>query len=160
MRFAGWGLCVVTAGAVSLAAFAGGTLPEEFRWVERFVKYPGNPILRPQGEWAADLIFNPAAIVKDGRVGLLCRGVNLKERAKAPCWSVSSLIWAWSDDGINFTLDKRPLLHPDAKSPYIGGFEDPRIVFVEDAGMYVLTYTGVKGQFPDGRWDTPAIIAW
>ena len=160
MRFAGWGLCVVTAGAVSLAAFAGGTLPEEFRWVERFVKYPGNPILRPQGEWAADLIFNPAAIVKDGRVGILCRGVNFTHKPSNGCWSVSNFVWAWSDDGFNFKVDDKPFLAPDADSPYKGGFEDPRLVYVPEEKLYVLTYTGVKGRLPGGRWDTPALIAW
>lgn len=150
-------------------ASANASLPPEFAWAGRFKKYAGNPIIRPQGEWASDLIFNPTAVVKDGRVGLLCRAVNLKERPKDRCWSVSSLIWAWSDDGYHFTLDEKPFLHPTAAwpkagpCPYLGGFEDPRIVYVPEAKTYVLCYTGVRlVTGADGKevWHTPALIAW
>lgn len=153
-------LIAVAAVAMKSALPAQSAAPVGFEWVDRFVKYEGNPILRPQGEWAADLIFNPAAIVKDGRVGILCRGVNFRHPVTNGCWSVSNLIWAWSDDGFHFTVDAKPFLAPDAKSPYKGGFEDPRLVYVHEEKLYVLTYTGVKGIGPDGRWMTPGLIAW
>ncbi|MGN0852661.1 MAG: hypothetical protein ACI4Q3_04710 [Kiritimatiellia bacterium] len=156
--------------AVAAESGTAATLPEEFGWVGKFRKYEGNPIIRPQGKWAADLIFNPAAIVKDGRVGLLCRAVNLEEQPAGREWSVSCLIWAWSDDGYDFTLDEKPFLHPTAawpmpgKCPYPGGFEDPRLVYVPDERLYVLCYTGVR-HIPatatgKERWHTPALIAW
>ena len=37
-----------------------------------FVRWEGNPIMAPQGDsWEAKDVFNPAAIVRDGRVHLL-----------------------------------------------------------------------------------------
>lgn len=153
-------LAIVLSCAGGMAFAAAADVPSDFAWVERFVKYEGNPIVRPQGEWAADFLFNPAAIVRDGRVGLLCRGVNLNRPTTNGCWSVSNLIWAWSDDGFRFTLDAKPFLAPDATSPYKGGFEDPRLVYVPAERLYVLTYTGVKGKRADGSWETPGLIAW
>jgi len=162
---------LLSVGLIGFAALSdvSTNLPPEFAWAGRFEKFAGNPIIRPQGKWAADMIFNPAAIVKDGRVGLLCRAVNLEERPADPCWSVSSLIWAWSDDGVNFTLDEKPFLHPKAAwpkgrdCPYPGGFEDPRIVYIPGEKLYVLCYTGV-GAARDAAgktsWRTPALIAW
>ena len=49
-------------------------LPPRLAWIEHLKKSACNPVIRPQGAGpAADAIFNPAAIVHDGRVGLLCR---------------------------------------------------------------------------------------
>lgn len=75
---------LVLTATTSFAEEIAKTLPAEFDWVRNFKKYDGNPIIRPQGKWAADMIFNPAAIVKDGRVGLLCRAVNLEEQTGGP----------------------------------------------------------------------------
>lgn len=129
-------------------------LPDEFTFVNRFVKYSGNPIIRPQGELAKDQIFSPAATVCDGKVALLCRCINYDDKPKKSNWSVSSLVWAWSSDGVNFTLDEKPFLKPDINSVYGGGFEDPRIVWLPEEEIYVLTYTGVKSYI-----DTPGLIA-
>lgn len=118
-------------------------LPESLSWVNRFKKYSGNPILRPQGDGcAADAIFNPAAIVHDGKVKLLCRAINMARPRPKDNWSVSSLVWAESDDGFHFKLADRPAFDPDENSPYQGGFEDPRLVEID--GKYILTFTGVK----------------
>ena len=39
-----------------------------------FVRWEGNPIMAPQGDsWEAKDVFNPAAIVREGRVHLLYR---------------------------------------------------------------------------------------
>jgi predicted GH43/DUF377 family glycosyl hydrolase len=137
------------------------TLPEEFSWINKLKKYEGNPIIRPHGKLAADLIFNPAAVVHEGRVGLLCRCVNFEDKPMPEPdgtinnWSVSSLVWAWSDDGINFILDQEPFLKPDKDSPYRGGFEDPRICWIEDEQIWALTYTGVRN-----LENTPGLIAF
>ncbi len=129
-------------------------LPERFGWAERFEKYP-EPVLRPNGRYAADCIFNPAAVVKDGRAGLLCRVISFSDRAAPENWSVSSLIWSWSEDGRHFVTDERPLLFPDGASPYRGGFEDPRLTYIPDEGLWLLTYTGVRSMR-----STPGLIAW
>ena len=83
------------------------TLPSALEWVNRFHKYEGNPILRPQGSgYCADAIFNPGAIVCNGRVGLLCRCINMTTPHDADTWSVSTLGWAWSDDGLHFAMEE------------------------------------------------------
>lgn len=134
------------------------TLPESLSWVHRFQKHSENPVIRPWGTgYAADAVFNPAAVVHNDQVWLLCRCINLAQKAPDPCWSVSTLAWARSDDGIHFTMDDKPAFAPEPGSPYIGGFEDPRIVKIDD--RYILTYTGVKGKNPDGTWDTPGMLA-
>lgn len=133
-------------------------LPNSFKWVKNFKRYEGNPIIRPGGEWAADLIFNPAAIVKDDTVMLLCRGVNLAHKRRSINWSVSCLIWARSKDGIHFELDDKPFLYPDENSEYTGGYEDPRIVYIPEEKLYLLTYTGVKWT-EDGKLDAPCLLA-
>lgn len=120
-------------------------LPKSLSWVERFHRFEGNPILRPQGHgFAADLIFNPGAIVRDGKVGLICRGVNMARQPRDNSnWSISSFGWAWSEDGLHFQLDEKtiPEFSVEDSSPYQGGFEDPRLVKIGDE--YLLTYTGV-----------------
>ena len=132
----------------------GTWLPDEFKWVNSFKRYEGNPIIRPQGEYAADQIFNPAAIVHDGKVALLCRCINYADKPKGYNWGVSSLTWAWSDNGTDFVLDDEPFIKADKDSEYGGGFEDPRLVWIPEEELYVLTYTGVKTYF-----NAPGLIA-
>lgn len=128
-------------------------LPKSFDWINHLKKYDGNPILRPQGEYAADCIFNPAAIAKDGKVYMLCRCINFADKLEGRNnWSKSSLVWATSDNGTDFTLDTEPFLCADDE--YAGGFEDPRLVYIKDADCYLLTYTGVR----TGR-DTVGMLA-
>lgn len=97
--------------------------------------------------------------MKDDQVMLLCRCVNLADKRRGKkCWSVSSLVWARSNDGINFELDDEPLLYPDENCKYDGGFEDPRIVYIPEEELYILTYTGVYSN-EDGTLTTPALMA-
>lgn len=133
-------------------------LPKSFKWIESMKKYEGNPIIRPNGKWAADMVFNPAAVVYDNRVHLLCRCINLADKRREKSWSVSSLVWARSDDGINFTLDDESFLYPDENCKYVGGFEDPRIVYIPDEDIYLLTYTGVAFE-SDGSLNAPCLLA-
>ncbi len=130
------------------------TLPQEFNWVNNLKRYSGNPILRPQGDIAADQIFNPAAITYNGGVALLCRCINYDVTPRKGNWSVSSLVWAWSENGIDFTLDKEPFIKGDPNGVYGGGFEDPRLVWLPEEELYVLTYTGVKNYY-----DAPGLMA-
>ena len=130
-------------------------LPPRLAWIEHLKKSACNPVIRPQGAGpAADAIFNPAAIVHDGRVGLLCRAITFTRQPRdSRNWSVSTLVWAWSDDGFHFELDEKPAFDPGPDSPYQGGFEDPRLVKIGDE--YVLTFTGVH------NFDrTPGLIAF
>ena len=129
-------------------------LPQEFSWVNKLKRYSGNPILRPHGELAADQIFNPAAVVANGKVGLLCRCINYADKPKGYNWAVSCLTWAWSDNGIDFKLDEKPFIKVDEDSPYGGGFEDPRLIYIPEEELYVLTYTGVRNYF-----NAPGLLA-
>lgn len=122
------------------------TFPESFAFINRFRKYEKNPILRPCPDTpGADCVFNPgAAVSPDGKtVMMLCRCIDFNDRAAGNNWSVSTLTWARSTDGLHFQLDETPFLKPDETDPYKGGFEDPRLVWLPDEKCYMLTYTGV-----------------
>ena len=70
-----------------------------------FTPYAENPILSPQGDgWESGSVYNPAAVVKDGKVVLLYR-------AHADD-IVSHVGLATSDDGIHFERHPEPVLSP------------------------------------------------
>jgi predicted GH43/DUF377 family glycosyl hydrolase len=116
----------------------------------------GNPVIAPQPEstfvdpvsksavhWEALHTFNPAAIVRDGKVFVLYRAED-SSGAMEIGGHTSRLGLAESTDGIHFTRRDAPVFFPandEQKSrEWPGGVEDPRIVESED-GTYVLTYT-------------------
>ena len=98
-------------------------LPSQLAWGNRLKKSVCNPVIRPQGSGpVADAIFNPAASVHEGRVGLLCRALNFtRQPHDSHNWSVSTLVWAWSEDGFHFELDEKPAFAPGPDSPCLGG---------------------------------------
>lgn len=93
--------------------------------------------------WEAYATFNPAAVVKDGKVYLLYRAEDATGEERIG-HHTSRIGLAESTDGLRFTRRPAPVLFPDkdAQAPYewTGGVEDPRIVATDD-GRYVLTYT-------------------
>lgn len=95
--------------------------------------------------WAAKDIFNPGAVVHDGRVCLLVRG----EDAGGRYAGTSRVGLATSDDGIHFDLDPEPVLFPADDRwqawEWPGGIEDPRVVASPDGG-YICTYTAFDGK--------------
>lgn len=102
-----------------------------------------DPILKAPVKWEALHTFNPAAVVRRGKVVVLYRAED-NSGAMEIGGHTSRLGMAESDDGIHFKRMGEPVFYPaedDQKareSP--GGVEDPRIVERED-GTYVLTYT-------------------
>ncbi len=108
----------------------------------RFQRFPQNPILQPQGDaWEAKDLFNPTAIVRDGRVYLFYRA---EDNTGLGQWNGTSRIGlAVSDDGLNFTRYPHPVLVPTEPYELPGGCEDPRIVWLED--KYIMTYTAFDG---------------
>jgi predicted GH43/DUF377 family glycosyl hydrolase/lysophospholipase L1-like esterase len=102
-----------------------------------------DPILKAPAHWEALHTFNPAAIVRDGKVVVLYRAED-NSGAMAIGGHTSRLGMAESADGIHFTRRADPVFFPakDSQKPreWPGGVEDPRIVERED-GLYVLTYT-------------------
>jgi predicted GH43/DUF377 family glycosyl hydrolase len=93
--------------------------------------------------WEAYATFNPAAVVKDGKVFLLYRAEDASG-AQQIGGHTSRLGLAESTDGVHFTRRATPVLYPDTdaqrQNEWPGGVEDPRIVESED-GTYILTYT-------------------
>ena len=55
--------------------------------------------------------------------------------------SMGHLRGAWSDDGINFIIDKKPLLAAGTILETYG-VEDPRITFID--GKYIITYAAIS----------------
>ena len=121
-----------------------------------FVRPVTEPVIRPNPEstfqdpiskapvhWEALHTFNPAAVVRNGKVYVLYRAEDDSGKMEIGMHT-SRLGLAESDDGIHFTRRPDPVFYPaedDQKDrEWPGGVEDPRIVESED-GTYVLTYT-------------------
>jgi predicted GH43/DUF377 family glycosyl hydrolase/lysophospholipase L1-like esterase len=102
-----------------------------------------DPILHTQVAWEALHTFNPAAIVRKGKVVVLYRAED-NSGAMEIGGHTSRLGLAESGDGIHFKRAGEPVFYPAADDQqareWSGGVEDPRIVERED-GTYVLTYT-------------------
>lgn len=101
-------------------------------------------------QWEAYATFNPAAIVRNGRVFMLYRAEDATG-ATMIGGHTSRLGLAESADGLRFTRRPLPVLQPDrdaqARYEWTGGVEDPRLVESED-GRYILTYTQWNGDVP------------
>ena len=97
--------------------------------------------------WEALHTFNPAAIVRDGKIVVLYRAED--DTGKMEIGNhTSRLGLASSADGIHFTRLPQPVFYPaeDAQKSreWPGGVEDPRIVESADGPAdqrYVITYT-------------------
>ncbi len=102
-----------------------------------------DPITSKPVHWEALHTFNPAAIVRQGKVYVLYRAED-DSGTMVIGMHTSRLGMASSDDGIHFTTEPAPVFYPDVDSQqdreWPGGVEDPRLVESED-GTYVLTYT-------------------
>jgi predicted GH43/DUF377 family glycosyl hydrolase len=109
--------------------------------------YPDSRFRSPMTDslvaWEEYATFNPAAVVKDGKVFLLYRAEDASGERQIG-GHTSRLGLAESPDGLHFTRRATPVLYPDSDAQrtneWPGGVEDPRIVQTDD-GMYVLTYT-------------------
>jgi predicted GH43/DUF377 family glycosyl hydrolase len=103
------------------------------------------PVLGTSVAWAAKDVFNPGAVVRDGRVYLLVRGEDMD----GPHHGTSRIGLAVSADGVTFTLAPEPVLHPDRDAwqpwEWPGGCEDPRVVEAPEGG-YVCLYSAFDGK--------------
>ncbi len=102
-----------------------------------------DPILHKPVLWEALHAFNPAAVVRKGKVVVLYRAED-NSGAMEIGGHTSRLGLAESDDGIHFKRTGEPVFYPadddQQAREWPGGAEDPRIVERDD-GTYVLTYT-------------------
>ena len=103
------------------------------------------PILNREVKWDEKDVFNPTAVVREGKVFMIFRAEDKIGKHAG----TSRLGLAVSDDGLHFTKSKEPVFFPDNDSLKIfeweGGVEDPRIVESPD-GTYVMTYTAYDGK--------------
>jgi len=103
-----------------------------------------DPIRRKKISWEEKDVFNPAVIVKDGKIYMLYRA---QDKIGKPA-GTSRIGLAVSTDGLHFSRHPFPVLYPDndgeKKYEWEGGCEDPRVV--EDGkGNYYMTYTAYDG---------------
>lgn len=106
-----------------------------------------DPIKKDTVRWQKADVFNPGAIVKDGKVYMLYRCED--NPAAILGGRTSRLGLAESEDGIHFTKHPQPVLYPDNDAfnqyDYPGGCEDPRLVQT-DSGLFVVAYTAWNGK--------------
>ncbi len=120
-----------------------------------FERVKQNPVISPDSTttffsvienknvaWESNDTFNPAAIVKDGKIVVLYRaedksGVGIGYRT-------SRIGYAESTDGVTMKRRPKPVFYPgndDQKAnDWPGGCEDPRVAVAAD-GTYVMMYT-------------------
>jgi predicted GH43/DUF377 family glycosyl hydrolase len=102
------------------------------------------PVRNADVRWEAKDVFNPAAVVREGKVHLLYRAEDDVGRSSF----TSRIGLATSADGLAFERRPEPVLFPDddfmLPHEWEGGCEDPRVVESED-GTYVMTYTAFDG---------------
>ena len=115
---------------------------------ELLERHAANPILTAE-DWPypVNAVFNPAAAQVDGQTVLLAR---VEDRR-----GISHLTVARSANGIDdWTIDPTPLLAPDDETvSEQWGFEDPRVVWVDELARWVITCTAYG---PAG----PAVFRW
>ncbi len=132
-----------------------------------------NPILTPSNQpsfidsiieqpilWEEKDVFNPAAVVKDGKVFLLYRA----EDKIGEYNGTSRIGLAESNDGLHFTELPVPVFYPENDSMKIyewpGGCEDPRVVESPE-GWYLMTYTAYDGKTARlGVATSPDLVHW
>jgi len=163
---------LLAAGTIALGAEAPAN------WgLDRFVRPDGvNPIIAPRADsvffcpmrksqvhWETLHTFNPAAVVRNGKVYVLYRAEDDTGEMQIGMHT-SRLGLAESDDGLHFARRLSPVLYPaddDQKErEWEGGCEDPRIVEGPD-GTYVLTYTQWNRKITDAAIATSKdLVAW
>jgi beta-1,2-mannosidase len=122
-----------------------------------------DPILKKPVHWEVLHTFNPAAIVRDGKVYVLYRAED-DSGAMQIGGHTSRLGLAESQDGTSFTRRPDPVFYPADDSQqsreWPGGVEDPRMVEAED-GSYVLTYTQWNRTiYSVGMATSPDLVHW
>jgi len=102
------------------------------------------PVRQKEVRWEEKDVFNPAAVVKDGKIYMVYRAEDTVGKHAGS----SRVGLAVSYDGFHFSRMDKPVLYPDNDEMNIfeweGGCEDPRIVESED-GKYIMTYTSYDG---------------
>ncbi len=103
------------------------------------------PVRKDTVKWEGKDVFNPAAVVRDGKVYMLYRAEDFVGKHNG----TSRIGLAVSDDALHFERYPVPVFYPD-NDPYLemeweGGVEDPRVIEDEN-GAYYMTYTAYDGK--------------
>lgn len=150
---------------LALFVFAGCSQQQDKSWILGPFERPENAhaIISPNDQstwndamtgksvkWESMATFNPAAIVKDGKIHVLYRSEEKLGDLEIG-GHTSRLGLAISEDGISYMRKPSPVFFPkddnQKEFEWPGGTEDPRIVETAD-GLYVLTYTQWNREFP------------
>lgn len=103
------------------------------------------PVRESPVRWESKDVFNPATIMKDGKVHMLYRAEDSVGKHNG----TSRIGLAVSEDGLHFDRMPAPVFFPDKDSmmryEWEGGIEDPRVVETLE-GAYLMTYTAYDGQ--------------
>src|SRR5689334_5705059 len=102
---------------------------------ELFERHHGNPILTA-ADWPypVNAVFNPAAAAANSETVLLAR---VEDRR-----GISHLTVARSANGRDgWTIDSEPLLAPNGETSEQWGFEDARVVWVDELSRWVISCT-------------------
>lgn len=100
------------------------------------------PMRGEEVRWEENDTFNPAAVVKDGKIQILYRaedksGIGIGQRT-------SRIGLAESSDGVSVVRHRTPVVYPGNDEGKVyewpGGCEDPRVAVTED-GLYVMFYS-------------------
>src|SRR5690348_7118531 len=105
-------------------------------------RIPENPILIPNPEhsWEHDGAFNPCVVHVDGVYHMVYRAQSATQVQNGVTMQVSSIGYAKSTDGINFT-DHKQIIAP-TEDWEIYGCEDPRITYLD--GKFYIFYTALS----------------
>ncbi len=102
------------------------------------------PVRRETVFWERKDVFNPATVVRKGKVYMIYRAEDTVGKYNG----TSRLGLAISTDGLHFKRQPKPVFYPAndslKKYEWEGGCEDPRVVESPN-GVYVLTYTAYDG---------------
>lgn len=130
-----------------------GKVYPELKSSEIIKRYEENPILSAQDiAYDAELIFNAGIVKKDGRYIMLFRndyGTKEEEYPQKNRMEETNIGVAFSDDGIHWKPEKKPILSiDDVKTEEIKRFYDPRLTII-DGEIYMCfavdTVHGVRG---------------
>src|SRR5689334_8467079 len=158
IRLACWSLAIIGCIGNTLGAQATGWMLGPFTKPDAV-----NPIIFPSAgatvrsaitdsivRWEQFATFNPAAVVRGGKVYVLYRAEDATGDTIIG-GHTSRIGLAESTDGLHFTRRATPVLSPELdaqqQNEWPGGVEDPRIVERDD-GEYVLTYTQWNRKIP------------
>lgn len=106
-------------------------------------RYPNNPILGPDrtSPWEAQAVFNGCPIRDEKGYHLLYRAQSFEQKYKQNMMELSTIGYTFSEDGLSFTGERRPLIVPEKEWEQYG-CEDPRVTKIDDT--YYITYTALS----------------